>query len=97
MPERWAFKKDMPAFSPGVTAVLVEFRFECAYIAIDQENRVLMDGRGTDASWMPVFISELVGFGKIIGPQDMIAAKGTPMEETWRQMVAERRIEQFNS
>jgi hypothetical protein len=89
-PQTWARKMDMPRFSPGVRAVRLEFRFEVAYVAINQDNEVLMAGNGGLESWCPIWDFHLNGFGRVIGPQDMAAAVHTPMAEAWRNCVAER-------
>jgi hypothetical protein len=83
-PATWAFKKDMPALNPGVTAILVEFPFECVFVQRDHEHKVLM----ADGHWMPVLEFYSVEFGRLLGPRDMSAGEHTPYCKVWRELIA---------
>jgi hypothetical protein len=80
-PERYALKKDIPPQNPGVRAIRVEFRFEVAYILMDERKRVKF----------PCGWGQAVEFwtsqGHLIGLRDLAAADHTKYQEVWRGCV----------
>jgi len=89
-PLRWHLKKDLPPMNPGCVSIRVAFRFEVAYIIIDENKRAKMTN-----GWMPLWDFHFPAFGRVVGPQDFMAAEHTPMAEEWRISAQERRSDQI--
>lgn len=75
----YAWKKNAPRLSPGLTLVRVQFPFEVGYIVRDLNGLVECQDR-----WCPTFEAWLKTPGHVIGMRDMQAAAGLNWEEEWR-------------
>jgi hypothetical protein len=89
LPKRFAFKKDMPAHLQR-QAVLVQFRFETAYIVRDENGLVLFDnGMGHCLDFY------LRTPGHVIGLRDLETASQYEWAHEWRAAMHDRITERL--
>lgn len=86
---RFRAMKDIPAGTQG-TPLLASFGLWGKWFIVRGPGGLLC----ADGSEMPCHVARLNDFGPVVGPRDLEAAAGTPMEEAWRESyrstIAER-------
>lgn len=82
---RFRCKKDIPAGTQG-TPLLVSFGLWGQWYVVAGFGGLLCVN-GTE---MPFHRTTFFDFGPVIGPCDLTAADGTPMEEAWRESMRAR-------
>lgn len=88
MPQKWAFKKDMPSHLRH-EAKRVRFRFETVYIAVDENGAALLPTGLRLSTWE----FRLKTPGHVIGARDMQAASQYSWSFEWQTAFGERRLE----